>query len=285
MVEVKGGGIRYDAASGGWFSRDRTGAEHRLKRDPFEQAKDAKHRLLEVLRDRPRWPPAWGPFGHAVWFPDVRFPSKRPLPHAEPAIVLAASALAGEGAIARRVEETLEWWRGGRAGGSADPEGFEMLWETLAQDVEIRRPLGVALHEADREIVRMSEQQFRALNVLAGTRRVAVSGPAGSDKTLIAVEKARRLAAQGMRVLFTCFKTEGGRSSGTGSCRRRCSKRRAGWARGTTPSWPTRARTSTRPDGGRCCGCRATPTGGSSPCSRTTTGPSTARPAASPRAW
>jgi hypothetical protein len=41
--------------------------------------------------------------------------------------------------------------------------------------------------------------------MLDGERRVAVSGPAGSGKTLLAAEKARRLADQGFEVLLTCF--------------------------------------------------------------------------------
>jgi len=36
-------------------------------------------------------------------------------------------------------------------------------------------------------------------------RRAVILGVAGSGKTLIAAEKARRLAAQGFDVLFTCF--------------------------------------------------------------------------------
>src|SRR5690606_26546270 len=47
--------------------------------------------------------------------------------------------------------------------------------------------------------------QYRMLGVLSRLRRVAVSGPAGSGKSLLAAEQARRLAEQGMRTLFLCF--------------------------------------------------------------------------------
>jgi len=43
------------------------------------------------------------------------------------------------------------------------------------------------------------------LDFLGRHRRVAISGCAGSGKTTLAVEKGRRLAEQGFRVLLTCF--------------------------------------------------------------------------------
>src|SRR5690606_2318225 len=43
------------------------------------------------------------------------------------------------------------------------------------------------------------------LDLLAAQRRAVILGVAGSGKTIIAAEKARRLATQGFDVLFTCF--------------------------------------------------------------------------------
>ena len=57
----------------------------------------------------------------------------------------------------------------------------------------------------EKSLLRLSDQQFRILDMLDAERRVAVAGPAGSGKTLAAAEKARRLATQGFDVLFTCF--------------------------------------------------------------------------------
>ena len=38
VLEVKGGAIRRDSATGEWYSRDQHGVEHEIK-DPFEQAR------------------------------------------------------------------------------------------------------------------------------------------------------------------------------------------------------------------------------------------------------
>ncbi|HXF73999.1 MAG TPA: AAA family ATPase, partial [Actinomycetota bacterium] len=167
--------------------------------DPFDRAKDRAHSLRRHLRSLPGWPARWGPIGYAVWFPDAVCRSL-PLPHMGP-VLLDARHL-GERLEARLIEVARTFaGRRDRAG----PAGVEAIVRALAHDVEIRHPLALDVAEADREILRLSEEQFRLLDMLAGNRRVAVAGPAGSGKTLLAAEKARRLAAQGFRVLFTCY--------------------------------------------------------------------------------
>ena len=74
----------------------------------------------------------------------------------------------------------------------------------LARPLDIPSPLAAGI-AADEEQIRLSEQQYAALDLLATERRAIVLGVAGSGKTLLAAEKARRLAAQGHDVLLTCF--------------------------------------------------------------------------------
>jgi superfamily I DNA/RNA helicase len=80
-----------------------------------------------------------------------------------------------------------------------------MLINALAHDIEIRPLLSAQVEAADQEIIRLSPRQYGVLQMLSSYRRVIVSGPAGSGKTLVAVEKARRLATLGFRTLLTCF--------------------------------------------------------------------------------
>lgn len=55
------------------------------------------------------------------------------------------------------------------------------------------------------EIKHFTEEQFSALDAIKMNPRVVFVGPAGTGKTLLAIEAARRSAAAGNKVLFVCF--------------------------------------------------------------------------------
>ena len=59
----------------------------------------------------------------------------------------------------------------------------------LARPIDIPSPLAAGI-AVDEEQIRLSEQQYAALDLLATQRRALVLGVAGSGKTLLAAEKA-----------------------------------------------------------------------------------------------
>ncbi len=61
------------------------------------------------------------------------------------------------------------------------------------------------LIDEEKNRIRLTNDQLRILDLLRSHRRVAVSGGAGTGKTVLAVEKARRLAAEGFSTLLTCY--------------------------------------------------------------------------------
>jgi Nuclease-related domain/UvrD-like helicase C-terminal domain/AAA domain len=201
VLEVKGGLITHDAASGLWVTRRAGTGPPQEIRDPFQQATDAKYQLRRWLRDLPGWRPEWGPFGHAVAFPDGVLQGG-PLPQVDPAIVLDARDFSDTATLRAKIEDAFDCWGDGHR---LEQAGVHRVVTSLAHDLEVRQPLGLAVDLADREILRLSDRQFGILRTLAGARRVAVAGPAGSGKTLIAAEKAKRLAADGFQTLLTCF--------------------------------------------------------------------------------
>lgn len=199
VLEMKGGACSYDATTGEWTSRGKHGTS--TIKDPFDQAKDDAYGFHRQLKSMPGWPQRWGPIGYAVCFPDGTLRSK-PLPHM--ADVLIDTDLLGSPAeLEARLIGICDFWR--RDHHDAGEGGVRLLLDAFAHDVRIEHPLRLDVEEADRGILELSDEQFRVLDMFDSNRRVAVSGPAGSGKTLLAAEKARRLAAQGFDVLVTCF--------------------------------------------------------------------------------
>jgi superfamily I DNA/RNA helicase len=79
------------------------------------------------------------------------------------------------------------------------------LIDMVAHDLHVRDLMATRVDSADNQILELSRHQLRVLDYMRQNPRVAVAGCAGSGKTLLAAEKARRLAKSGFRTLLTCF--------------------------------------------------------------------------------
>lgn len=202
LLEVKGGGVCRDGISGRWTSIDRQGRVHPIH-DPFDQVKRSKHALLRKLQEHPALRAAFIALGHGVVLPDSANPH-RPLTLDAPTdITLFADDL---GRMAARIDAMFDYWSAETRGRMRPaPRFMETLTEMLAPTFHLRQPLAPVLAGEDRVLLRLTEEQFGVLDLLARERRVAVSGGAGTGKTVLALEKARRLAAEGFDVLLTCF--------------------------------------------------------------------------------
>ncbi|MEA2010535.1 MAG: NERD domain-containing protein [Actinomycetota bacterium] len=192
VIEAKGGSIHI--RDGKWFSSNKKGS-HPI--DPFEQATASKHALVGYLRDTiPDLP--WLEAGHGVWFPTITVSGD--ISAAAPdEIVLDRSDLA-KPVIA--INDLVNRWK---LHGAIPDEFVEAITKRLAPTVTIRHTLADDVAEVHARQLALTETQRLALAGLRRARRVIVYGGAGTGKTVLAVERARRLSADGFRVVLTCF--------------------------------------------------------------------------------
>jgi hypothetical protein len=203
VMEVKGGAIRHNPGTGRWISLDRSGRPHRIK-DPFAQARDSKYTLMHQLKAMLGGPRQRINIGHAVAFPDVVLRDASLGLDKPRDIILDQTDLPD---LSGWVGNALAYYRGQEVQRDTAPgeEAVRALMDLLGKDWELRPALwGEFVHEQE-HFVRLTRQQYLILDVLTRQRRAAICGCAGSGKTMLAAEKAARLARQGFRVLLTCF--------------------------------------------------------------------------------
>jgi len=197
-IEVKGGGIAYDPATDAWVSTDRNGIRHSIK-NPVEQARRAKHELLERARQQRTWPAArFVRARHGVIFPDSVSPPGN----------LGADRPRNLFCCRPDLPNIRMWVLERLGGGDEDemgPGGVQAFERLLAAPFMLRVPLGHVLADDEQEIQSLTPQQFHILDSIAHLNRVAVGGGAGTGKTILAMEDALRLAESGARTLLTCL--------------------------------------------------------------------------------
>ncbi len=206
VIETKAGEPTRDA-SGRWWLGTRE-----LPRSPFKQAEDAKHDLVRLIEDHPDWPTDRRlRAGHAVAFPGADLAS---LPHGHALlgpgmpreIILDAEALSDTAHARRALERAWSHWTGdGSKGHPLDAHQLALIDNFLAPTLQLHRLLRRDVGDSKARLLQASIAQRLVLNQNRSRRKVEVIGPAGSGKSLVAVEQARRLARDGWRTLFVCF--------------------------------------------------------------------------------
>jgi len=206
-LEVKSGLIKRDSL-GRWWA-----GSGQLDRSPFQQAADSHHSLVAKLTELPDWEAGLIPIaGHAVVFPNVELASLDAKiligTDADPELILDRALLAPDPQRNTRIRDWVDrcyelWDTGGKRG--PGQRGIELLVRIVTAPIELRSLLRSEIADGNREVARLTAEQLSLLNTLRGVRRAAIVGGAGTGKTMLAIEKARRLALEGFETLLVCF--------------------------------------------------------------------------------
>ena len=197
-LEVKGG--RVARVSGEWQFTDRLGHTTTKQQGPFDQVAGAaaalRRYLIERLQESKRVV-----VGYGVAMPDIVFDQSGP--DILPPVILDQR---DSGNVSDYLARLADYWHGRLSVITGiNPALHERIVEELRGDFEFVRPLSALISDVDDELLALTKEQYRVLDLLADNPRVLIRGSAGTGKTLLAMEECRRFSDAGLKVLFCCF--------------------------------------------------------------------------------
>ena len=204
-LEVKGG--RVSCESGVWKTMNRFGAISEMKRSPFMQARESMFALKDAIEGHfgPDTPEAKSPKGCAVVFPDVDCP---PLtPEFERTDVIDRDDLRRpiSQAISRLAQHRLRQHQPRSGRRIPDRSQVGSIRNFLRPDFDRVVTRATMVGRTDSKLLSLTQEQYDFLDNLELNERCLFEGAAGTGKTLLALEYARRSASAGARALFVCF--------------------------------------------------------------------------------
>jgi hypothetical protein len=201
VLEAKGG--RIQRRDGVWYSENRSG-EHPLHESPFDQASSAMFELARTVRERFRGKSlAKTRFGYGVVMPDVDYTIGGP--ESDPRSIYDHRDLSKP--LTAYVDRLAQFAREAdpRPRNALNKAGIEELADFLRGDFDLVPTMDAILSDTRAQLAELTKEQRGVLDALHHSQRLIVDGGAGSGKTLLAIEAARRLAREGERVLFLTY--------------------------------------------------------------------------------
>jgi hypothetical protein len=195
VIEAKGGDVI--VRDGRYYRRLANGRTYPIA-DPFEQAEACKRQLSNFLAAEVEGLGAGPRVGRAVAFPHVRVQQALGA-HGPREIILDASDLDH---IEQSVVRLSDYWKPPQ---QLKGDQLGRIRTLLLPTVTVKRLLREDLADAAAGLVELTNEQYEVLDAIGGNRQALILGGAGTGKTLLAIERTRRLANLGASVLLVCF--------------------------------------------------------------------------------
>ncbi len=195
-VEVKGGEVWHDDRN--WLQRKRNGNVKVI--EPVRQAREACYALRDFVESDPRWTQGRLRWDHVVVLPNSHIAAEFGLPECPRWKVVDRDELSG---LAGRLKAVVTQQELNRP--LLDGNGIGQLRTALGGRGLPQRDVVARALENENAADVLTDRQAVILDAAQLLNRVEVRGGAGSGKTFMATEQARRLAAAGKRVALVCY--------------------------------------------------------------------------------
>lgn len=198
VLEVKGSSVWHDGVE---WKQVRQGRDQTIR--PVDQARDGRYAVREYVERDPRWREGQGTrirWGHAVVLPHTTLPDDFAAPDAPRWSIVDRTQLDDLVPLLRDLLHRQE-----TANRPPDTTDADLIVEILRGRGLPQRDVVAIARERDDVADRLTQEQAVILGAIQLLRRVEVRGGAGSGKTWLAVEQARRLQKSGQRVALLCY--------------------------------------------------------------------------------
>jgi DNA polymerase III delta prime subunit len=208
VVEVKSHQSVQRLDDGMWI----LGRHKPTSRSPFRQASEAKHSIRSFLQTRGANTRSV-PMLDAVWFTDCRVRSDLPAsPEWHEWQILDLADMEDPGAAILRVFSFGTTHLKSRTANSNQFRNVEFdliqarkVASALRPKFEIFQSSSDSRRHRNQELSEFIDEQYEALDAMDDNQAVIFTGPAGTGKTLLALEVARRMTLKGKRGRLLCF--------------------------------------------------------------------------------
>ncbi len=195
VLEVKGGGV--SCSDGIWQTTNRRGDSVRLRESPFRQAQSALHGLQQRL---PAALSSAFTIGYGVVIPEVQN-----LPESaewERAVLADARDFHN---FEHWLQQLVEHWqKKTNYVKCATSEQLDQLQQHLRPEFEAVPPLHQSTHAVEERITHLTTDQLKLVDIVEANFRVICTGGAGTGKTMMALELAKRWRASDISVALVC---------------------------------------------------------------------------------
>ena len=208
VIEVKS----HESIEADGEGRWRYGSRDWVTRSPFEQASGAQHSIIEYLQSKGAGPVGY-PVFHAAWLtqlskskfaPSIGWHDWQLLDAADLANGHAAAAvIRALNKASEHLAESVTGYR--RVAGQPGAEHTARITELLTPRFVAELSAKELARRREAEQAQFTAEQVKVLDVVGTNPRLLVEGPAGSGKTWVAAEAARRASGSGKRTLVVVF--------------------------------------------------------------------------------
>lgn len=140
---------------------------------------------------------------YCAWFPSVEISNNMALPiEAAREILLDKKSLDNP---ERAIDLCFDYWGTKYRSVRLDQKQFQRVVDVLCPHFHVVPKLKTKLEEIEASYIQLTNQQAALLDFLSEQRTAVIHGLAGTGKTVLAVEKAKRIASQNESVLFLCY--------------------------------------------------------------------------------